>query len=525
MERESYILFYLKGRGIPQIKTFGKTRDYFILIQTLLGPSLSTLQDNYYISFTIKDICMLSIQMLERLEFIHSKNYIHRDIKPQNFLMGLKDPNLLYIIDFGLSKKYRSKKGNHIKFAITNKITGTPRFCSINALRGAEQSRKDDLESLFYVILYFFRGVVPWQNLRIKSRVERFKKINEIKKKINFKILCKNLPVELYNFGIYIKNLQFEEDPNYSYMRKLFYQILSEIHEENDEKFSWINYINSNKSKNNNLILSHNNIFKEKPSSHKRLYDKISNLLKKKLIDKNKLTNTQTNRNNNSKDNITLVALNIENQVNNRNSSQIQKSCSYESVTDLRAKNLMKIKQVNKVNMKKEMIMKNKYIINDNFKKVERNKMINKAGKISFTLTEGNNKNDNSFNSNNNESIKNIFLRNNRIMYTSPYSLLNMKTMETNKSNINKNNTIINKEYDSKFINKKTNINQSYNHNYNNSEKCTIQNKRLNYYKLIPKNLVNNRQNSNLKYITRSYNNIHFNNNNYMNTYNGKKKN
>ncbi len=93
--------------------------------------------------------------------------------------MGLKDPNMVYIIYFGLSKKYRSKKGNHIKFSITNNITGNPRYCSINALRGAEQSRR----SLFYVIVYFFKGSLPWQNLKIKSRNEKFNKIIQIKKK------------------------------------------------------------------------------------------------------------------------------------------------------------------------------------------------------------------------------------------------------------------------------------------------------------------------------------------------------
>ena len=209
LENEAYILYYLRGRGIPQIITFGKTREYFILVQTLLGPSLSTLIDHYNIDLTIKDICMLSIQMIERLEYIHSKDYIHRDIKPHNFLMGLKDENMVYIIDFGLSKKYRSKKGNHIKFSITNNITGTPRYCSINALRGAEQSRRDDIESLFYVIIYFFKGSLPWQNLKIKSRTERFNKINQMKKKIDYKDLCKNLPEEIYNLGIYIKNLKF----------------------------------------------------------------------------------------------------------------------------------------------------------------------------------------------------------------------------------------------------------------------------------------------------------------------------
>ena len=180
LEREAYILFYLRGPGLPEVKSFGKTTNFYVLIQTLLGPSLSSLLDDRFITFTFKDICILSIQMIERLEYIHSKNYIHRDIKPHNFLMGIKDPSMVYIIDFGLAKKYRSKKGNHIKFRITNNITGTPRYCSYNALRGAEQSRRDDLESLFYVIIYFFRGNLPWQNLKIKSRTARFNKINVI---------------------------------------------------------------------------------------------------------------------------------------------------------------------------------------------------------------------------------------------------------------------------------------------------------------------------------------------------------
>ena len=118
LESEAFILFYLRGPGLPEVKTFGKTKDLNILIQTLLGPSLSTLSEQYLIKFTIKDLCLLSIQMIERLEYVHSKRFIHRDIKPQNFLMGIKDPEIVYLIDFGLSKKFMSKKGKHIKFNI-----------------------------------------------------------------------------------------------------------------------------------------------------------------------------------------------------------------------------------------------------------------------------------------------------------------------------------------------------------------------------------------------------------------------
>ena len=362
LEREAYILFYLRGRGLPEIITFGKTHDYLVLVQTLLGPSLSALLDNYFIKFSFKDICMLSIQMIERLDYIHSKGYIHRDIKPHNFLMGLKDPNMLYIIDFGLSKKYKSKKGKHIQFSITNNITGTPRYCSINALRGAEQSRRDDLESLFYVIIYFFRGNVPWQNLKIKSRAERFNKINEIKKYINYKELCKNLPEEVYNFGIYIKNLKFEQEPNYKYMQKLFYSILFKIKEENDDNFSWIKL---NYKKIENTYHSHKNIFKEKNSIHKRLYDKISNSLEKKILISKNHTNFNIFNNNTTKDSTTLIAINID---NNNINNNIKKSSSYAGMTDIRVRNKIngKTRNIsnNQINSKRDYLAKKRNNLN-----------------------------------------------------------------------------------------------------------------------------------------------------------------
>ena len=106
--------------------------------------------------FALEDICLIAIQVIERIQFVHSRFIIHRDIKPDNFLIGLDDPNIIYIVDFGLSKKYRSSATKrHVPFRITGKLTGTMRFSSPNALRGGEQSRKDDLISIGYMIIYF----------------------------------------------------------------------------------------------------------------------------------------------------------------------------------------------------------------------------------------------------------------------------------------------------------------------------------------------------------------------------------
>ena len=426
LEREAYILFYLRGPGLPEIKTFGKTKDLFILIQNLLGPSLANLLDKHSIVFTIKDICMLSIQMIERLEYIHLKNYIHRDIKPHNFLMGIDDPDILYLIDFGLSKKYRSKKGKHIKFSINNNITGTPRYCSINGLRGAEQSRRDDLESLFYVIIYFFRGNLPWQNLKIKSRQERFNRINYLKKNISYKILCKNLPQELYNFGTYIKRLKFEEDPDYNFLRNCFDSILKKINEKNDNKFSWLtnfkSYSNNKKQKDNQP-----NIVRRKNSSHKRLLEKISSSLEKKMKRKydNNLSKVEINLINTNKDNITLKSFYIEN-----NAKNIKKTNSYV------------VKQINHITS----LNKNKNKdTNDFLKHINRNQINNlniKKNKTQFyshntsniLYSDENNINEKNYNSNNNELLKNIFANNSQIFYNSPNYIINLKKENSMKN-------------------------------------------------------------------------------------------
>ena len=499
LESEAFILFYLRGPGLPEVKTFGKTKDLNILIQTLLGPSLSTLSEQYLIKFTIKDLCLLSIQMIERLEYVHSKRFIHRDIKPQNFLMGIKDPEIVYLIDFGLSKKFMSKKGKHIKFNINNNISGTPRYCSINALRGAEQSRRDDLESLFYVIMYLFRGNLPWQNLRIKSREQRFNKINEIKKNCDYKFLCKNLPQELYHLGIYIKHLKFEETPNYIFIKKCFYSILEQIYEKNDNKFSWLNrFNNSNNNSNMNSTknsASHKNIFRQRNSSHKRLYEKISSSLEKKLVEKSlekKVINLKTkNSSDNIKDNITLKNINIEKKAGN-----INRANSYAGNLVFKALNL---KQGN-LNLMDKIINKDNYLKiinskrNNNQIKRNRTQFLSNDYKSKLVLGEVyNNLNDTyKYNSNFNESLKNIFLRKNKITYTSPNLVVDLKKNEKSIKNVKQ--FFINKENKSKIMNrnnKQEAIKKFYKNKYVTENGFHLNNKMLNISNFNNKNVIN----------------------------------
>nr|VZI45602.1 unnamed protein product [Spirometra erinaceieuropaei] len=156
------------GIGIPHMRWFGQEMNFHFLVMDLLGPSLEDLFLFCSRRFTNKTVLMLADQMLSRVEFVHNKCFVHRDIKPDNFLMGIgRHCNKLYIIDYGLAKRYSCQRtGRHIPYREDKNLTGTARYASINAHLGIEQSRRDDMESLGYVLMYFNRGSLPWQGLK-----------------------------------------------------------------------------------------------------------------------------------------------------------------------------------------------------------------------------------------------------------------------------------------------------------------------------------------------------------------------
>ena len=242
LQKESYYLYNLKGIGIPEIISYGYSGNYNVLVQALLGDSLGKIFFKNHNFFPLKDICMFTIQILHRIEYVHSKNLIHRDIKPENFLIGEPDKYMIYIIDFGLSKKYRSSRTNkHIQFKMTKKFTGTARYASINAVRGAEQSRRDDLEAIGYMLMYFLsKGKLPWQGISCKEKAHKYAKIYNLKKNLDYNIFCKDMPSEIIDYMKYCKDLAFEKDPDYEYLRNLFENALKRNNFENDLKFSWI---------------------------------------------------------------------------------------------------------------------------------------------------------------------------------------------------------------------------------------------------------------------------------------------
>ena len=240
LENEAAIMSYLKGPNIPYIKSYGYSGEYNILIMQLLGKSLEDILKEIK-TFSIKSICIIVIQLLNVLEYIHNRHIIHRDIKPDNFVMGLDDlSQFVYIIDFGLAKKYRSSSTLiHYPMINKKKLTGTARYASINALKGYEQSRRDDLESLGYVIIYLLKGNLPWQGLHAKNKDERYKKILEKKIECSSYDLCFGFPNEFERYVEYTNNLEYIEEPKYEMLRNLFMKIMRREKYKFDYIYEW----------------------------------------------------------------------------------------------------------------------------------------------------------------------------------------------------------------------------------------------------------------------------------------------
>jgi serine/threonine protein kinase len=220
LKNESTIYKLLDGIiGVPTIKWYGKNELHYFMVIELLGDSLQKIM-NESIHLPLKVVMQIGVNILNLLKNIHDRGFIHRDIKPENFLLTLQQPKKIYIIDFGISKPY-TVNGIHIDFIKKNKFMGTPDFASINAHNFFEQSRRDDLESLSYMLIYLYMGRLEWMN----DDLNFFNKEEEnvyIKNKKEQLLNNKDIPLVLIEYHKSIRSLEFNEKPNYAKYIELF---------------------------------------------------------------------------------------------------------------------------------------------------------------------------------------------------------------------------------------------------------------------------------------------------------------
>ena len=268
LKYEAGVLKFLQGGGniqplgIPKFYDYISIDNYNYMMMELLGPSLEDLFDLCERKYSLKTILSLGDQMLCRIEFMHSRHLIHRDIKPDNFLMGLSNnKSIVYICDFGLCKKFRDQNGKHIPFDNSKKsLTDTARYASIYSHLGIEQSRRDDLESLAYSLIYFSKGSLPWMGIKAQNKNEKYNKILEKKINTSINLLCNQLPNEFIDFCQYIKDLHFEDKPNYQYLKSLLGKMYDKNNFSYDMIFDFTDILikkeNEEKEKNKTLVMN-----------------------------------------------------------------------------------------------------------------------------------------------------------------------------------------------------------------------------------------------------------------------------
>eukprot|EP00928_Gymnodinium_smaydae_P097017 TRINITY_DN8688_c0_g2_i1.p1 TRINITY_DN8688_c0_g2~~TRINITY_DN8688_c0_g2_i1.p1 ORF type:complete len:346 (-),score=32.63 TRINITY_DN8688_c0_g2_i1:233-1228(-) len=215
------------GDGIPNVHWYGVEGHYNVAVFDLLGPSLQQLFDYFKGTFPLKVMLMLADQMISRIEHVGCNGLIHRNMKPGHFVMGLgAKANLVHLIDFGLAEELsNATTEKHALASNSPSVVGALRYISRNAHFGSKQSRKDDLESLSYVLVHLWRGSLPWQGLHANSRHDKYMFIMKMKKHTSVDELCKGAPKELADICAYSRSMPSDEIPDYVLLKRLLKQL------------------------------------------------------------------------------------------------------------------------------------------------------------------------------------------------------------------------------------------------------------------------------------------------------------
>ena len=353
--QESKIMTEMKGKlGFPTCYQVIYLKQELVMVTDLLGPNIQDIMDNIEgKKFTMKSTLILTEQMLKRLRDLHEKGIIHRDIKPENFVIGKgKNEKLIYMIDFGLSRHYLIEKTQqHIPMKSDRAIVGTLRYISMNCHEGLEVSRRDDLESLAYMMIHFVIGELPWMGIKAKSLGEKYKRVYEKKQETVPDEITKILPDEMKSFLKHILELEFEQKPNYDYLSGLIKSLKSKYGYQ-DDNFEWLEpsiikelYIKISQNKNekqnssamNNFVMEED-VKEDEPQigkdikTHQNFISSINLPVKNNLAALNK---ELKNDNSKHKKNLSKDHNNGEN--NNQGNNNVKEKQSHKSFrTDLR---------------------------------------------------------------------------------------------------------------------------------------------------------------------------------------------